>query len=124
MRPWQRLLSGNWDRDAFNIEKAELVLPVEASRRDRRVRQPEQRDIVEDIVRREAFGLPVERTRDELQTAYVLVKYLNDTQLSFTTCSPCTDQAVGDNADERNSKAGQQAAACVGARESFVDFLS
>jgi hypothetical protein len=49
---------------------------------------------------------------------------LNDTQLLFTTCRPCTDQTVGDNADERNSKAGQQAAACVGAGESFVDFLS
>jgi MHS family citrate/tricarballylate:H+ symporter-like MFS transporter len=51
---------GNRDRDAFNTEKAELVLPVETGRGDRRVRQPEQRDIVEDVVSREASGMTVE----------------------------------------------------------------
>jgi len=52
---------GNWDGDALGTEKGELVLPIEACRRNCCVCQPEQRDIVKDFVRREAFGLPVER---------------------------------------------------------------
>ena len=48
---------GSRDLDALRREEGELVLPIEASRRNRRVGQPEQRDVVEDIVRREAFVL-------------------------------------------------------------------
>src|SRR5438128_1509979 len=46
-----------WDLDALGTEEGELVLPIEASRRNRGVRQPEQRDVVEDVVRCDAFGL-------------------------------------------------------------------
>src|SRR6202011_5719727 len=65
---------GSRDFDALGTEKGELILPIEASRRNPRVGQPEQRDVVAHIVRREAFGLPLNGTRDELQTARVVVE--------------------------------------------------
>jgi len=36
--------------DPFRGEKAELVFPINTRRRNRRIRQPVQRDVVEDIV--------------------------------------------------------------------------
>ena len=50
---------GNWDGDAFDIEIAELapVLPIKTAARDSRVRQPGDRDVVEDVVARETLGL-------------------------------------------------------------------
>src|SRR5688572_23954049 len=39
---------------------AEVVLPVETGRGNPGVRQPEQRDVVEDVVAREAFGDSIE----------------------------------------------------------------
>ena len=49
---------GNRDGDALGIEKPEfaLILPIETGARKRRVRQPGDRDVVEDVVAREAFG--------------------------------------------------------------------
>src|SRR5260221_3790396 len=43
---------GNRDGDVLRGEKGELVLPIETRRRDRRIRQPVERDVVEDIVSR------------------------------------------------------------------------
>src|SRR5215468_573415 len=52
---------GRRDGDALDVEEAELVLPVETRSRDPRVRQPVQRDVVEDLVAREvADGLSVD----------------------------------------------------------------
>ena len=51
---------GNRDGDAaFGIEKPEFapILTVETGARKRRVRQPGDRDVVEDVVAREALGL-------------------------------------------------------------------
>jgi hypothetical protein len=45
---------GSRDGNAFDTEKAELVLPVETGPGNRRVRQPGKRDVVEDIVPGEA----------------------------------------------------------------------
>src|SRR5713101_6102763 len=44
--------------DAFGIEIPEFapILPIETGARERRVRQPGDRDVVEDVVAREAFG--------------------------------------------------------------------
>ena len=56
---------GSWDFNALGTEEGLLILPIESGRRDRCVGQPEQRDIVEDIVRCQTLGLSVERTRDE-----------------------------------------------------------
>src|ERR1019366_8185274 len=49
---------GNRDGDAFGIEIPEFapILPIETSARKRRVRQPGDRDVVEDVVACEAFG--------------------------------------------------------------------
>ena len=54
---------GRRDGDALDAEKWKLVLklPIEARHGNRRVGQPVQRDVVEDIIPRQAFGLPVER---------------------------------------------------------------
>ena len=40
---------------------AQIVLPVETGRGNPGVRQPEQRDVVEDVVAGEAFGDSIER---------------------------------------------------------------
>src|SRR5262249_37398065 len=44
---------GNWDRDPLRVEEAARVFPIEARRRDSRVRQPVERDVVEDLVTRQ-----------------------------------------------------------------------
>src|SRR5215470_10985764 len=44
---------GDRDGDALDAEIRKLVLPVEAGRRKSRVRQPGERDVVEDVVSRE-----------------------------------------------------------------------
>ena len=41
---------GSRDRDVGVVVKAQLIFPVQASRRDRRIRQPLERDVVEDVV--------------------------------------------------------------------------
>jgi hypothetical protein len=69
------MVSGDRDRDVFDVEKGQLVFPVETSRRDRRVRQPVECDVVEDIVSREAFGLSVEDACDKRVTAVVVVEH-------------------------------------------------
>src|SRR5918994_477084 len=50
--------------DALGVEKATLVFPVETRRRDPRVRQPIQRDVVEDLVTRQF----ARRTRRPVQS--------------------------------------------------------
>src|SRR4051812_9093097 len=40
----------NGDGNAFNIEIPEFVLPIETGARKRRVRQPGESDVVEDVV--------------------------------------------------------------------------
>ena len=49
---------GNRDGDVLDGEEGEFVFPIQTSRRDRRVRQPVERDVVEDVVSREALGCP------------------------------------------------------------------
>src|SRR5271167_2247823 len=66
---------GDRNGDAPHVEKAALIFPIETSRRDCRVCQPVERDVVEDVVSREAFGFPVEYACDELIAGYVMIKY-------------------------------------------------
>jgi hypothetical protein len=58
LRRWTDLVwkdaDGNRNRDALDAQIRELVLPVETSPRQRGVRQPGDRHVVEDIVPREA----------------------------------------------------------------------
>src|SRR5207245_11188015 len=67
------------DRDVLDVEKALLCrrsdVPIEASRRDRRVRQPVHHDVLEDIVSSEAFALSVADARDPSVTARIAVEY-------------------------------------------------
>ena len=66
---------GSRDRDTFRGEKGKLAFPIETSRRDRRIRQPVERDVVEDVVSRQALGLAVENACDERLTARVVVEH-------------------------------------------------
>src|SRR5262245_13917259 len=52
--------------DAFGVEEAALVFPIEARRRDPRVRQPVKGDVVEDLVTRQFAG----RARGALQRCH------------------------------------------------------
>src|ERR671918_1650778 len=65
---------GYGDGDALRVEEAELVFPIETSRRDPRVRQPVVGDVVEDVVSCKALGLSVEDTCDQRQTSRVVVE--------------------------------------------------
>src|SRR5580692_9999554 len=69
---------GGRDNDAFHAEeRITLVLPIETSPRERRIRQPGERDVVEHIVAREAFGLSSENTRDHLVAARVVIQEIS-----------------------------------------------
>src|SRR5712675_203013 len=66
---------GNRDGDAFGVEiPFAPILPIETGARKRRVRQPGERDVVEDVVAREALGLSVKNARDQLIAARVVIK--------------------------------------------------
>src|SRR6185437_9054315 len=54
-------------------EERKLAFPVETSRRYCSIRQPVERDVVEDVVTRESLGLTVEDARDERVAARVVV---------------------------------------------------
>src|SRR5262249_58942170 len=62
------------DGDAFRFKEGELVLPIETRRRNTRVRQPVERDVVENVVPREALGLTVEEACDQLIAPDVVVE--------------------------------------------------
>ena len=55
--------------------KKDLPFPIETGGGDRRVGQPGERDVVEDVVAREALGLAVEDACDQLVTARVVVDH-------------------------------------------------
>src|SRR6266550_876304 len=58
---------GGRDGDALDVEEAELVLPVETTRGDSRVREPGEGDVVEDLVSCEiAYGVAFESPHDVL----------------------------------------------------------
>jgi hypothetical protein len=62
--PWRRIELVREDAhrnrygDAFGIEISEFApnLPIETGARKRRIRQPSDRDVVEDVISREALG--------------------------------------------------------------------
>ena len=69
---------GDRDGDAFDVEeRIALVLPIETSPGKRRVRQPGERDVVEDVVAREAFGCPVKDACDHLVAARVVIEEIS-----------------------------------------------
>ena len=69
---------GNRDGDAFGIEiPFAPIFPVETRARKRRVRQPGEREVVEDVVAREALDLSLKDPRDQLVAAGVVVKEIS-----------------------------------------------
>src|SRR3981189_513791 len=69
---------GNRDGDAFRIEiPFAPILPIETRARKRRVRQPGDRDVVEDVVAREALRLSVKDARDQLVAARIVIKEIS-----------------------------------------------
>ena len=69
---------GNRDGDAFGIEiPFPKILPIETGAGNRRVRQPGDRDVVEDVVAGEALGLSVEDAGDQLVAACVVIKEIS-----------------------------------------------
>src|SRR5713226_2444614 len=66
---------GNRDRDVLRGEKGKLVFTIQTSRRDRRIRQPVESDVVEDVVSRKALGLAVKDACHERLTGGVVVEY-------------------------------------------------
>src|SRR5260221_4737090 len=64
---------GDRDGDVLDVEKRQLVFPVETSRRDRGVCQPVERDVFGNSVSNEAFSFSVEYVRHELVTPCVCI---------------------------------------------------
>src|SRR5580704_12959392 len=66
---------GGRDNDAFHAkERIALVFPIETSPRERRIRQPGERDVVEDVVSCEAFVSSGKDPRDHLVAARVVIE--------------------------------------------------
>ena len=82
-RGWIELIRkdahGNRDGDAFGIEIPEFApnLPIEPGARKRRVRQPGDRNVVENVVASEALRLSVKDARDELIAARVMIQKIS-----------------------------------------------
>src|SRR5216684_529190 len=66
---------GNRDGDVLRGKKGKLVFPIQTSRRDRRVRQPVEGDVVENVISRKALGLAGKDARHERLTGFVVVEY-------------------------------------------------
>src|SRR4051812_18944160 len=68
----------NGHADALDSEERRpLVLPIETRAGKRRVREPRDRDVVEDVVARQALGPSVKHARDKLVAACVVVKEIS-----------------------------------------------
>ena len=66
---------GNRDGDPFGIEiPLAPILPIETGAREGRVRQPGDRNVVEDVVARQAFGFSSKDTCDQLVAARVVIE--------------------------------------------------
>ena len=80
-RGWIQLVredaQGHRDRDAFGIEIPEFVLPIETGARKRRVGQPGDCNVVEDVVAREALRLSVEDACDKIIAARVVIQEIS-----------------------------------------------
>jgi hypothetical protein len=65
---------GSRDRDTFRGKEGQLAFPLETSKKDRCIRQPVARAVVEDVVSRQALGLTIEDTCEECLTVRVVVE--------------------------------------------------
>src|SRR5215469_18275884 len=65
----------NWDGDTLGREELQLAFPIEARRGDSGIRQPVERDVVQNILLRDAIGMPLKGARDERFTLLVMIKH-------------------------------------------------
>src|SRR3984957_3490550 len=66
---------GGRDNDALNAkERITLVFPIQTGPRERRIRQPGERDVVQNVISCEAFVFSGKDTRDHLVAARVVVE--------------------------------------------------
>src|SRR4029077_9421915 len=66
------------NNDASDAEKRiTLVFPIETSSRERRICQPSECDVVQNVVPGEAFAAPGEDTRDHLVAARVVIQEIS-----------------------------------------------
>src|SRR5205823_13264790 len=92
--------NGDGGADALDSEERRpLVLPIETGSRKRRVRQPGDRDVVEDVVAREALRLSDKDARDELIAASVVVKEI----------SSQSDRCIRDSVQRLQTQPNQEA---------------
>ena len=66
---------GNRELHVLRREEGKLVFPVDTRRGHTRVGQPEKRDVIEHVVSCKTFLHSVEGTRDQLQTAAVVIDH-------------------------------------------------
>src|SRR4051812_7093290 len=64
-----------WDSDTFGVEKRKLAFPIQASRRYARVRQPIERDVVEDVLSAQPLRLSIKDACDQRVTARIVVEH-------------------------------------------------
>src|SRR4051794_7793407 len=62
-----------WQRHAFGREEGKFAFSIQARRGDCRVGQPVERDVVQDIVAREAFARAIEHPRNEVIALDIMV---------------------------------------------------
>src|ERR1700761_3294769 len=64
------------DGDALGVEVAELtpILPIKPSSRQRGIRQPGNRNVVEDVVAGEAFGFSFKGTGDQFIATGIVIE--------------------------------------------------
>src|SRR5260370_9880203 len=66
---------GNRDGDVLRGKEGLLVFPIQTRGRDRRIRQPIERNVVEHIVSCKALRLTVKDTRHEREAERIMVEY-------------------------------------------------
>src|SRR4029077_16048050 len=71
---WKDAHGGRDNHASDAEERITLVLPIETSPRERRIRQPGERDVVEDVVPGEAFAASGEDPCDHLVAARVVIE--------------------------------------------------
>jgi hypothetical protein len=74
---WKDAHGGRDNHASDAEERITLVLPIETSPRERRIRQPGERDVVEDVVPGEAFAASGEDPCDHLVAARVVIKEIS-----------------------------------------------
>src|SRR6202007_2911338 len=71
---WKDAHGGRDDDASHAEERITLVFPIETSPRERRIRQPGQRDVVQNVVSSKAFAASGKDPRDHLVATRVVIE--------------------------------------------------